>query len=183
MEQTPQDLRIAIVTAELPKLPAEIQRLMDPATPLPADCRFFEERQTISRAVQTGALGVAMAAIGIALVFPGVLLSLYVAIVGLVLILGGLLMVGAAYSRISSMQQQASGKQTRYGVFITPAAVVVRTQLDYTLVPHAAYHDLQGSNLYFRTGDATRSLTFPSTLVGTSQASLQAAVRDWAKGT
>ena len=69
-----------------------------------------------------------------------------------------------------------------FRVFLTPDAVIVRTQLDYTLIPHGAFHDLQGSTLYYRTADATKSLNLAQALVNATPASLQQAVREWAKG-
>jgi hypothetical protein len=172
----------ALNTGELSKLPAAIQPLVDPATPLPADVRFFEVRETYGDFFKTMCIGVGLVALGIALVFPGVLISVYGAIVGVVLIFGGLLLIGTLRTKMRSMRAQSAGRHTRFGAFITPAAVLVRTELDYTYVPRAAYHDLQGATLYYRTGDQTKSLDLPQTLFGATPQSLQQAVREWAKG-
>ena len=182
MESTTPQTASALVTGELTKLPADVQALVAPAAPLPEGVRFFEERKTYGGIFKSLLIGVALIAVGIALVFPGVLVAIYAAIVGLVFILGGVMMLSSMRSQIRAMQAQHGGDRTRYGVFVTPAAVLVRSDVDYVLIPRAAYHDLQGSTLYYRIGDATKSLNLPALLVGETPASLQQAVRAWAKG-
>jgi hypothetical protein len=172
----------ALNTGELSKLPTAVQPLVDPATPLPADVRFFEVRETYGDFFKTMCIGVGLIAFGIALVFPGVLIALYAAIVGVVLIFCGLLLIGTLRTKIRSMQAQGAGRHTRFGAFVTPAAVLLCTELDYTYIPRSAYHDLQGATLYYHTGDKTKSLNLPQTLFGATPVSLQQAVREWAKG-
>jgi hypothetical protein len=183
MESTGPAAPAVLVTGELTKLPPDLQPLMEPSTALPAEVRFFEERKTYQDAIRTLCIGVALIALGIALVFPGVLIAFYAAIVGLVFILGGVLLLGSLRTKLRSMTSQREGQHTRYGVFVTPEAVLVRTELDYALIPREAYHDLQGNTLYYRQADQTKSLNLPISLIApATPASLQHAVREWAKG-
>src|SRR4051812_38493592 len=107
MEQVPgKPGDVVLSTAEESKLPPELRTLIDPAQPVPAGVRFFEERQTVMESLKSLFIGIGLGVVGIGLVFPGVLASFYLAIVGLVFVLGGYLMINSFFSRMKALREQ-----------------------------------------------------------------------------
>ena len=183
MEQIPGKPGDAVlVTSDLSKLPESLRNLFEPAVPIPADVRFFEERQTVVESLKALFIGIGLAVVGIALIFPGLLASFYLAIVGAVFVLAGYLMVNSFFSRMKALKDQQAGRQTRYGVFLTDKNLFIRSDLSYTIIPRPSYHDLQGSTLYYRVDQETKSVNLPQTLPTPSGTWLLASVKAWAKG-
>ena len=167
-----------LVTGEPTKLPPACQRLLDEDQPLPADVRFFEARLTVGGLTRRVLLGGALLLSGIVLVALGVLL-VFLPLLGLVLALVGWILLNGARKRTALVRRQLDGEHLRYGVFLLPEAMLIRTEIDYTLIPRDKLELLRDLTLFYDHLGESKSLMLPGSLVGAEASELTGAIEAW----
>src|SRR5689334_6157665 len=84
-----------LITGEITKVPEAYRAWFDPATPLPAEVRFFAEQKTRGDVLYRVALGIGLILVGVLLILFGLVLII-VPVIGIVFIFGGVLLLRSA---------------------------------------------------------------------------------------
>ena len=167
-----------LITGELENVPPALRPWFDPAQPLPADVTFFEEQETPGGITRKLLMGVGLIVIGALLVVFGLLL-IVLPLVGLVFIFGGIVLLNSVRAERKALAAQQGGAHLRYGVFLSPAMLAVRTVLDYTFIPKGADVQVTNGKLYYTLHGDQKNLQLPGALVGQTPAALANAIQQW----
>ncbi len=171
-----------LITGQADKLPIGMRMLLEPDAPIPPGVQFFEERQSGASITRTAVLGMAFLMAGLLLCFLGVVL-IFLPIVGIVFILAGALILNSIRSKMGTMSRQHAGKVVRTGLFILPQHLMIRTGMDFTVIPHERVGALTADKLVYFWGKHTKTLKLPSDLVDCDAKTMQQAVQAWLKPT
>jgi hypothetical protein len=176
-----------IIVTDPKELPPDYGRLADPQPPLPPGVRFFEERKNWRGLGKRVGLSVFFIVLGLLLIATDYIVSQTIGEIDLfVLTLIGLgcwfaafLLIRSLWPNVRIMRRQQTGEATRYGVFISAAALLIHTDLDLTLIPRGNVVKLDGLQLHYTWNDKPKALHLPDQLVGASPDALIQAVRAW----
>ena len=190
MDALPNDV---LITDELAKMPEDVRALLDEHIPLPAQVTLFEERRTSGAVLKSWLLGGGLILVGIIIALFGMMIIGYDSkhptvgtsvtwkpfAVGCVFIFAGVMVIRTIPKQLTLARAQASGRVTRYGVFLMPAQMIHRNEHQTTIIPRAKFRGLDGVSAKYEYKGETKSFNLPSDLVGKSVADLCQAIQTW----
>jgi hypothetical protein len=181
-----------LITGERGKLPPIYAALVDPMRPIPADVSFFEKRVVAADLAKTFMYVVGFGIAGVVIAIFGTMIahsaSVHLSgVMGISPILVGLVFVFAAYMMFSSLKvrreilaQQASGEQTRVGIFLTADAIFEASELGFCIVPREHFQGRDGRTIKYVLAGQDKSYLLPGVLVSGSPEAMHAAIDGWA---
>jgi hypothetical protein len=171
-----------LITGELAKLPAKYQPLFNPATPIPAEIRFFEALETWADIRAAVILGSVLVVGGLLMLLLG-LAFIIMDLIVLVLVFAGLLILNSLRARIRTINLQRAGQHVRYGVYLDQNNLLIYNQFDYTLIPRECVAGLEERRLSYMLGDEKKELTLPKLVFGVDTPNFLAEIQAWVKQT
>lgn len=181
------DLDATLITDDPRQLPPDYGPLVDAQQPLPAGVRFFEERKTWRGLGKRLGLSAVFSVLGLLLIATDIIVAqtigeidLFVlTLIGLACWFAAFLLIRSLWPNIKIMRRQQAGAATRYGVFITDAALLIHTDLDLTLIPRLNALQRDGGQLHYTWQDKAKALSLPVQVVGADAETLRQAVQAW----
>ncbi len=182
-----------IVTSVPEKLPESVRGLLEETRPLPPGVAFFEQHYTASTLLRRVLIAAVLGLVAVALIFSS-FEFLYLRHVdpkyqefinfkefaaGAVFAFGAWLMLSSVGEGRALIRRQAAGERTRHGIFLTPEALVCRSQFDTTVIPRENFRGLNGGSVNYLLKDAPNSFTLPTEWVGALPAEVSQAITVW----
>ena len=161
-------------TIEATKLPADYVRLLDTATPVPAEMAFLEKRVTISEMINTGLIAIGLAVFGIFMVPFGIAYlfqnrgvqatttyDYWPLLFGVTLLFAAWFMAGSIRTRWAMTRRQQAGEATRQGIFLTPNTLFEVNEFGYTIIPRSCFQGRDGANNRYTLNNEEKSFRLP----------------------
>lgn len=175
------------------KLTPDVAALVEPAVPLPAGVQFFERQFTTGSAVVAVLWAIGFAVFGLLSVVVGVAWAiesskhvtvyrgtdLSVIGFGLLCWLITWVMFGTARDRLRLANEQAAGRSTRAGLFLTPDTLVDADSSSWTIIPRPNVGDVAAGSIPYKAKDQTKQIRLPAAFVGVDRATVEQAVTAW----
>lgn len=188
-----------IITSDAEKQPESVRGLLEESRPLPPGVGFFEQRYTSAIFVKRVVIGLVLLLIGAVLILFSMeflyeygrhIDPKYREYFNIKEFLAGAAFVFASWLMVSSLpagwalkRRQEAGERTRHGIFLTPEALVSRSQFDTTVIPRENFRGLNGGNVNYVLKEAgePKSFTLPTDWVGGSPAQVEQAIAFWSQ--
>ena len=184
-----------ITTSAPEKLPEAVRALLVETRPLPPGVTFFEQRFTVAALAGRLVLGLALMALCVlmipisiawfldslrhATVYDTNHLERWMFVAGAVLGVAGWILVASIQACLALGRKQKAGERTRYGIFLTPEALVWRSYFDTTVIPPANFRGVESRVVRYMGNHAEKSFTLPMEWIG--PADPEGAIRSWSR--